>query len=344
MKKNPIQLEWNFAHSEHVGGFVCTCPVLLKLKIFMSFAKFLVAFSILILVGTFALAQDETHSPRTTGGNSDGETEIPESACFKMSDLESGECKMVGRLSITRKFLGTRAETQVKDVVQFHFLDGDELRFLRFEDGELESRFVGQLGNGQCVPVLIKGKITKTRVGHDGINMSTRLVARIEECEQVAMEALYASAIAKGFEEADVKRFESTFEPDAASSNGIAVSIGRVFVRSKTARNGSGLSINGIRVFNTHSEDVAVKVTRMWSKQGEAIQDYELAERSRGPKSWVVAAGSWSDGVYEEGQMPRVLWTFTPAQPIESDTPLTLHLELQLNGEAVTITKTVEPK
>ena len=64
---------------------------------------------------------------------------IPALAYFDQKDIDQdGRYVLVGRLSLGRQFLGTRVTPPYRDVVRFHFFNGDELKFSSFTDQAME--------------------------------------------------------------------------------------------------------------------------------------------------------------------------------------------------------------
>ena len=263
-------------------------------------------------------------------------------ARFDQEGLTDGEHQIVGRLSVRRQFLGTRATPAFMDVIQFHSFDGAELKFLKFADEELQQRLLKQLVNGKGIPVLIAANLEVKRVGHDGINMSTRITGTIESCEELSSETVAIAAATVGCEEEALKRYKASLKPEAISKD-VAVSLGHVYVRSKTSRRGSGVSISNISAFNSSNDPATVSIKRLQIEQNGNAQKGRLSDPS-GPETWEVEAQSWSDGVYEEGEMPQRLCAFEPADPIEPKEEVTIEIEIEINGEVVTLRRTVTPK
>ena len=263
-------------------------------------------------------------------------------ARFDQEGLTDGEHQIVGRLSVRRQFLGTRATPAFMDVIQFHSFDGAELKFLKFADEELQQRLLKQLVNGKGIPVLIAANLEVKQVGHDGINMSTRITGTIESCEELSSETVAIAAATVGCEEEALKRYKESLKPEAISKD-VAVSLGHVYVRSKTSRRGSGVSISNISAFNSSNDPATVSIKRLQIEQNGNAQKGRLSDPS-GPETWEVEAQSWSDGVYEEGEMPQRLWAFEPADPIEPKEEVTIEIEIEINGEVVTLRRTVTPK
>ena len=268
---------------------------------------------------------------------------VPESAFLGVADLKLGEQEIVCRASIVRKFMGTRANPPYWDTVEFYCFDGKKLQFSTVEDPNLRALFMEQLTGGHSLPVLLTVDVKSVRVGHDGINMSQRMVPNVVEYQPLTIEAIKAAAKAAGLDDAVANSFEQSLSPDG-EADGVAVSLGNIFIRSKANRSGSGLGIAGIQVFNSNSEEATIKINRVWSQQGDQTQEYELTKRSAGPLKWTVASESWSDGVYTDGKMPKNLWQFKPSTPLEPEQEVILNFEIQVNdGEPMTLTRTAEP-
>ena len=293
---------------------------------------FLALFSLSIT--QFAFSQNETDQADTP------EVVIPETALFNMADLEEGEQQIVCRASIMRQFLGKRATPSFQDSIKFYCLDGAELRFAQVTDDKLKDSILEQLVSGYSLPVLLTINVNKVTVGHDGVNRSKRMVPEVVECQILNVDAVKAAAKGAGVDDADAEQFEQALAPNAVQG-GVGVSLENVFIRSKANRSGSGLAISGIQVFNSTADEVTIRLKRVWTEQGSETQQYELSD----PTSWTVAAESWSDGIYTDGEMPKKMWQFKPSALIEPGEQVTMHLEIQINeGEVMTLTREVEPK
>ena len=301
--------------------------------------------SMLALMLLFSLAMTQIACSQDEMSPAEGnEVEIPESAFLDPADLKNGEQELICRASIVRKFMGTRATPPYVDTVAFHCFDGTELKLSRVGDPNLKALIMEQLTSGSSVPMLLTVDVKKVQVGHDGVNMRQQMIPNVVEYQPVTIEAVKAAAKAAGLDDAVADSFEQSLAPGGAS-DGVAVSLGTVFVRSKTNRNGSGLAIAGIRVFNSTPEEVTIKLNRVWTEQGDETQECELTERSAGPASWTVAAESWSDGIYTDGQMPKKMWQFKSSGPIEPEQSVDLHVEIQVDdGDPMTLTHSVVPK
>jgi hypothetical protein len=276
------------------------------------------------------------------GGKAVSET-ISQSARFDLKDIKDDRYALVGRLSLRRQFLGTRATPHYQDVVQFHCFNGDELKFLSFTDPELESRLSKRLANGRALPAMLTVRFERKLAGHDGINMRVRLVAHIEACKPTTAESICAAAEAAGFDAADSERYKAALDPDF-EKDGIAVSLGKISVRSKVTPRGSALGIHGIRVFNTTSKVVTIGIIGLSIEQEGVSQRCVLNKRTRAPQSWDVEAGGWSDGIYEKGKMPGILWMFDRSGPIEPEKKVKVQLEFKLNGsDPIILTRIVDP-
>jgi len=269
---------------------------------------------------------------------------IPKSARFDLKDVEDDRYLLVGRLSLRRQFLGTRSTPQYQDIVAFHCFNGDELKFSSFTDPELKSDLSKRLTNGHELPAMLTVQFESKRVGHDGINMSVRLLAQIEACELFTAESICTAATeGAGFDAADSERFNAALQPDF-EKDGIAVSLGNVSVRSKVTPRGSALSIHGIRVFNSTTKDAKIEIIGLTIEQDGKSQKCTLSERTRAPKSWNVAATTWSDGNYEKGSMPGTLWMFDRSGEIEPGKKVKVQLEIKLNGgDPILLTRIVDP-
>ncbi len=297
----------------------------------------------LLILATACVAYSAGKEPEVSQGGAAVSETIPPSARFDLKDIADDRYVLVGRLSMGRKFLGTSATPPYHDFAQFHCFNGDELKFSTFTEPELESRLMKRLVKGRSLPVMLTVRFERIRVGHDGLNMSERLIAQIEECKAATAEAICAAAEAAGFEAADSERFKSTLDPDL-ERDGVAVSLGDVWVRSKTTSRGSALAIRGIRVFNTTPEVATIEIIGLKFEQGGESQRCDWSERMRTPRRWQVEAGGWSDGNYEDGKMPGVLWMFDPSGPIEPRKEVKVQLELKLNeSEPLILTRTVDP-
>lgn len=265
------------------------------------------------------------------------------SARFDLKDIENDRYDLVGRLSIRRQFMGTRATPPFRDDVQFHCFNGEELKFATFTSPELESHLSKRLTNGRSLPVVMAVRFERKRVGHDGINMRHRLVAHIETCKPTTAESICAAAKAAGFDAADSARYKAALDPDF-EKDGIAISLGKVYVRSNVTPRGSALSIHGIRVFNSTSKVATIEIVGLSIEQKGVSQRCVLNKRTRAPQSWDVEAGGWSDGFYEKGKMPGILWMFDRSGPIEPEKKVKVQLEFKLNGsKPITMTRIVDP-
>ena len=270
----------------------------------------------------------------------EAEVEIPATAVFKLADLREGEQEIVCCPRIVRRFMGTRATPPFLDTIKFYGVDGNELRFAGIEDEGLKAAILKQLVSGYSRPVLLSVNTKSVRVGHDGINMSQRMIPEVLEYQPLTIDAVRAAAKDAGIADADVDRFEESLAPNVVQ-DGVAVSLENVFIRSKANRSGSGLAISGIQVFNSTADEVTIKLKRVWTEQGSEPQQYELSDST----SWTVAAESWSDGIYTDREMPKKMWQFKPSAPIEPGQQVTMHLEIQINeGEVMTLTRTIDPK
>jgi hypothetical protein len=295
-----------------------------------------------ILATTLIACAAEKEPVTQYGGEAVLET-IPRSARFDLKDIKGDRYDLVGRLSLRRQFMGTIATPQYHDVVQFHCFNGDELKFPSFTDPESESRLVKTLANGRSLPAIVTVRFERIRVGHDGINMSERLVAHIDAFKPTTVESIRAAAEAAGFDAADYSQYKAALDPDVVKG-GIAVSLGEVSVRSEVTPGAAALAIHGIRVFNSTSEVVSVEIIGLVIEQEGVSQRCVMNKRSSGPHSWQVEAASWSDGAYEQGEMPRILWMFDPPEPIEPKKKVAVELELKVNGkEPLTLTRNVDP-
>ena len=271
------------------------------------------------------------------------ETVIPESARFSHSDIGGDRYELVGRLSLRRQFLGTRATPPFRDIVQFHFFNGDELKRSTFSDPELESRLVKRLMDGKSLPVVLTARFELKRIGHDGINMSEVLIPHIESFEAATAENICAAAEAGEFDEEDSKNFKSALTP-GFEEDGISISLGKIYARSKVSPQGSPFSLHGIKVFNSTTKDVEVELVSVNIEQDGATQKGLTHERSRTPLKWHVKSKSWSDGIYEDGKMPGTLWMFSVPEPIKPDSKVTVRLEIKLDGnDPIILKRIVDP-
>ena len=296
---------------------------------------------VLVLLSPASFLHAQSDSMKTE--DAAASEQVPESAHFSATGLEEGEQTIVGRLSLRRQFLGTRATPAFRDSVQFHCFDGSELRFVKFSDADLESQFAKQLSNGYEIPVMITAVGKQVTSGHDGINQRIDFTAKILKCETLTPEAFTAAAESVGYKEASIKKFEAALKPDAISKE-VAVSIEQIYVRSKESRQGSAVSFIGIEVFNPLTESASVKINSVSIEQDGKTQECQLSKRSKAPISWEIDPESWSDGVYEAKKMPIRIWAFEPAAEIEPNKKVTVNLEIEINDEAVTVTKLVNPK
>ncbi|MGJ8657929.1 MAG: hypothetical protein ACSHX6_15885 [Akkermansiaceae bacterium] len=267
---------------------------------------------------------------------------IPQSAHFDLQEIENDQYQLVGRLNIQRRFLGTRATPPYQDVVQFHCFNGDELKFSSFTDDKLEKNLLKILANGHSLPVVMTVRFERKRVGHDGINMSERLLAHVEACQPATAESIVTAAKASQFDATAAENYLEALNPDLVKDR-IAISLGKIYVRSKVSPRASAFSIHGIRVFNTSSDRVSIEIIEVTIEQESVTQHCQPSNRSKSPQSWQVAPNSWSDGIYEQGKMPRVLWMFDPAKPIKPEKKVTIKLKLKLNkSEVLTLERTVD--
>ena len=172
----------------------------------------------------------------------------------------------------------------------------------------MRATILKQLVSGYSRPVLLSVDTKSVRVGHDGINMSERMIPEVLEYQPLTIDAVRAAAKEAGIADADVDRFEEALAPNVVR-DGVAVSLENVFIRSKANRSGSGLAISGVQVFNSTVDEVTIKLKRVWTEQGSEPQQYELSDST----SWTVAAESWSDGIYTDGEMPKKMWQFKPS-------------------------------
>ena len=273
-----------------------------------------------------------------------GVTAIPALAYFDQKDIDQdGRYVLVGRLSLGRQFLGTRVTPPYRDVVRFHFFNGDELKFSSFTDQAMEDRLAKSIAHGRSVPAVLTTQVDRKIVGHDGINRSERLVTKVESYKLISAESILGPAKTEGFGEVEFERFKAALDPDF-EKDGIAVTLGKITVRSKVTPRGSALSIQGVRVFNATAKPVTIEVTDLTIQQDGVSQKCTLSPRCRTPQSWQVEASSWSDGVYQQGKMPANLWTFDRPKPIKWGTKVEVKLTFKLNGnEPVTVTQVVQP-
>lgn len=269
---------------------------------------------------------------------------IPPSAHFDQQDLREDREVFVGRLTLHRRFLGTRAEPAYEDSVRFHCFDGSELRLLTFVDDDLKQQLRDRLAAGRPLPAVVTVCFERVRVGHDGINVGERLVPRVEQCQLTTDDAVCAAAQAADFDESDCARFVDALEPDYFL-DGIAISLGQVLVRPQVPPRWptSSVTINGIQVFNTTPDDVTIEIVGLEIEQNGTRQPCALNEQ-RSLRHWQVAAESWADGVYESGIMPQNRWYFDPAEPIVADQAVTVYLEIKINGkDKATLERIVVP-
>lgn len=267
---------------------------------------------------------------------------VPQSAHFDLENIKEGQCELVGRLSLKRQFLGTRATPSFHDSVIFHSFSGEELKRSSFTNPELEGRLMKGLAGGHSIPATMTVRLEGKRIGHDGINMSNVLIAHIEAWKPAPAEAICAAAEDAGFDEAAAVSYQAALDPDWVKE-GIAVSLGKVYARSKMTPRSVALAIDGIRVFNTTSEVASIEIIELTIEQGGVSRPCVASKRSGAPMTWQVEAKSWSDGIYEKGRVPGTLWMFDSPEPIQPGKEVTLRLKLKLNGEALTLTRTVDP-
>lgn len=266
------------------------------------------------------------------------------SAHFGQKDLRAGFEVVVGRLVLHRHFMGTRADPMYHDSVRFRFFDGSELSFLKLADEKLEQQMIEQLRAGRSLPAVLTVDIERVRVGHDGINVSQRLVPRVETCLLTSVDLVCAAAKDAGFDVEACNAFANAVEPDV-SQDGIAVSLDRVTVRPKTPPRWktSAVFIDGIRVFNTTPDNATIEIIGLTIEQDDVTQACSM-DPQKSPRTWRVAAKSWSDGVYAGGEMPQNRWRFNPSRPIDPGEKVTVHLEIKINGgEKMSLKRTVEP-
>ena len=295
----------------------------------------IICFILLCLVATPKLsAQPESHD--------DNDAPVPPSATFNKKEFQPGEHKLAGRLSLRRQFLGTRSTPPFQDIVQFNLFDGNEVRFLTFENSQLDNELKQQLLKSYSLPVSLDVQLTEKTVGHDRLNMSKRIVGEISDCQIHSADAMLESAKSAGSSDTSIQQFKSALTPEA-NRNCVIANMGQIFIHSEAARQGSGLSISGIAVFNSNKEPAKIKIKKLWSEQDGKKHQYTLNKRSAS-EAWEIAGQSWSDGIYETGKSPKKLWRFEPDSPIAPSVKVTVYLELQINGEVVTLKRQVTPK
>ncbi|MEP3481919.1 MAG: hypothetical protein ABJZ55_21935 [Fuerstiella sp.] len=268
---------------------------------------------------------------------------VPQSARFELEGIQDERYQLAGRLSVKRRFNGTSANPPYRDVVHFFCFDGDEIKVSTFTDSRLESRLLKRLVSGRSLSVIATVRFELVRVGHDGINISNRLVAYLESFKEVNAEEICVAAQAANFDATDCERYKATLGPDY-EKEGLAVSLGNVSVRSKVTPRGSALGIHGIRVFNTTSKVATIEIVKVLIEQEGVIQPCVLSKRTRAPQSWNVDAEDWSDGHYKDGSSPGTLWMFDHSEPIVPEKKVEVRLELKLNGgESLILTRIVDP-
>lgn len=271
---------------------------------------------------------------------------IPESAHFDFKEVKGDNQVLVGRLGLKRRFLGTRATPSYEDKIVFHSFRGDELKFSTFTELAVEREMLNLLANGRSLPVIMIVRFETIRVGHDGVNMSDRVVAKIEVCKRLSAKVVCSAAEEAGFDKAESVKFMKTLAPDA-EKDGVLMSLGEVYARVKPAPRGSPISIYGINVFNTTSKAITVEISEVIIEQDGVKRKCKI-DKTAAVKAWKVEARSWSDGEYEKGKMPNNKWRFhliDPSKPIVADKKITLTLVLKINGkESLSLTRMVDPK
>ena len=283
------------------------------------------------------LIAQPTHADETEANN------IPESARFDQKKIEAGKQQLVGRLSLRRQFLGTRATPQFRDTVQFNSFDGEKLEFTGFLSPQLETQVVSKLVTGHQLAALVNVRFEPAVAGHDGINMQKRLRAKISRWQPITADQACAAAKAAGRSAEDCERFKAALTPDFEKDD-IAISLEKAVVRAEVTPRGTAVSLLGLRVFNTSNKSVTITINQLSIEQDGKTQRCTLKKKSTAPLSWTIGAKSWADGHYEEGKSPRVSWGFDREGSIEPDKKVKVLLELKLDdGEPFTITKTVDP-
>lgn len=272
------------------------------------------------------------------------EQPILASAQYRAAELKEGFAVLVGRLVLHRQFMGTRAEPAYVDSVRFRFFDGSDPKFISFNHDAEQRRMIEQLKAGRSLPAVLTVEVEKVRVGHDGINMRDRLVTRVQACTLTEADLIIAAAKEVGFDEAACDAFARDLEPDA-EQQGVVVVLGGVSVRPKIEPGWKtpAVFVGGIRVFNNTDEDATIEIVGLSIEQDGVKQQCPL-NQTTSPRSWRVAAGTWSNGIYEQGKMPKTRWTFDPTKPIDPEKPVSAHLQIKINnGEPITLKRTVEP-
>ena len=266
-------------------------------------------------------------------------TVIPQTAGFSIENLEPTELELVGSLGIRRFFQGTRAQPQYRDMLEFFSFDGKQLKFAKFSDPEIKERFLEKLAGGYRIPVVITATIESRRAGHDGINVAMRKIPTITKCEPTTVEAIGFAAKAAEIEQSAINDFELSLEPDAVS-NDIAISVGRVYAKSKTARQASKVSVSYLKVFNPTAEPAKVEIKNLTVVQDGVTQTAKV----EGVNAWEIEPQSWADGIYTSGKTPKRIWGFVPDEPVDTKLEATITINLLINGEPVSIEKTHTPK
>ncbi len=267
---------------------------------------------------------------------------IPQTARFNLNGINNQRYTLVGRLSIERKFMGSRANPPYHESARFHSYNGELLKFSSFTDAALEKVMLKSLAKGNSIPVMLMVRFESTRVGHDGRNISERIIAHIEACKKITAESICSAAEAAGSNAADSLRYMKALKPDIVK-NGIGVSLGTVTVKAKPTPRGAALSIKGIKVINATSKPVTIKLVKATLEQGGKAYKCLLHQRSRAPLNWEVEGESWSDGVDTKGAAPRNLWMFNHSGTIDMAQKVTLKLELKLNGsDTIALSRTMD--
>lgn len=272
--------------------------------------------------------------------NAQENTNTPPKLRFDLKNLSEGQYNLVGRFTLKRQVLGTKAGPTYRDSLQFHSFRGAPLKFSTLTNSELENTLIKKLANGHSLPVIAFAEITETTTGHDGINSSKRLVTNIKTCKPITAERLHSVATVTGIEEAEFQKFKATLAPDY-EKDGIALNFGKIAVIPNPTPRGSGLSIHGIHLFNTTDNPVTVTLTKITLTQGNTTQEVITSKRSNAPKTWQIPANDWSDGHYEVNQTPRTLWLFNHTKPIQIDQDITVTLNLKINDTPITLTKII---